>query len=125
MTFVKSVLVGGLATIADLVSLAVLVEVFALSPSVANVPALLLGVLVQYFGNKYLAFEDRSRDHLRQGSQFALVEAAALALNAALFQIGITALGLPYPVARVLGSFLVYVGFSYPLWRRVFTARAA
>ncbi len=119
-TFLRSLLVGAAATVADLVALTALVELAGLSPALANVPALGVGVLIQYFGNKYLAFRDRSRDHLRQGAAFALVEVGTLALNALAFHALVTALALPYGLARVVGSALVYVGFSYPLWRRVF-----
>lgn len=121
-TFLRSLAVGAAATAADLAALTALVELAHLSPALANLPALLVGVLIQYFGNKYLAFRDHSRDHLRQGTAFALVEVGTVALNALAFHLLVTAVALPYGLARVAGSALVYVGFSYPLWRRVFAA---
>ena len=124
-TFVRSLGVGALATGADLLALLLLVEVLGLSAAQANVPALGVGVLIQYFGNKYLAFGDHSRDHLRQGLAFMGVEAGTVALNALAFHVMVTQLAVPYGLARVLGSALVYVSFSYPLWRRVFAARPA
>lgn len=122
-TFVRSLGVGALATAADLLALLLLVEGLGVSAPHANVPALAVGVLIQYFGNKYLAFGDRSRDHLRQGLAFLGVEAGTLALNALAFHLLVSQLAVPYGLARVLGSALVYLGFSYPLWRRVFAQR--
>jgi putative flippase GtrA len=119
-TLARSALVGIVATGADVVTLLVLVGLVGFAPVQANVPALLLGVAVQYAGNKYFAFEDHSRDHLRQGALFALVEIGTLALNAAGFHLLVTMTPMPYPLVRVVVTLTVYLGFSFPLWRRVF-----
>jgi len=115
----RSSLVGLVATAVDLGALAVLVH-FLVPPTVANVPALVAGVAVQFFGNKHFAFRDRSRAYLRQGAQFALVEAGALLLNAVGFHLLVTLTPTPWWLARAFASALVYLGFSYPLWARVF-----
>jgi putative flippase GtrA len=119
-SFQKSLGVGALASLADLLALVVLVDGLALDPTLANVPALLLGALIQFVGNKWFAFEDRSRAYVRQGAEFAAVELGALALNALAFHALVTLVHAPYGLARILGSALVYLGFSYPLWRRIF-----
>lgn len=119
-SFLRSTLVGAAATLGDLAALTLLVEVFGLLPAVANVPALLLGVGVQFAGNKWFAFQNRSRDYVRQGLQFAAVEAGTIALNAIAFHVLVTATPIPYAIARLLGTALVYVAFSYPLWKRIF-----
>jgi putative flippase GtrA len=110
--------VGVAATLADLLALAVLCDVMGLPPRAANVPALVVGVLVQFVGNKLFAFRDRSRAWLAQGARFALVEAGAFALNALVFAVLVGA--LPYLAARLVGTALVYALYSYPLWRRIF-----
>jgi putative flippase GtrA len=121
ITLAKSGAVGAVATIADLAALALLVQVAGLRPEAANVPALLVGLAVQFVGNKLWAFGDRSTDRLlRQGTLFLAVEAGALALNAAVFHLLVTSTTVPYPVARVAGQALVYFGFSYPIWTRLF-----
>jgi putative flippase GtrA len=112
--------VGGAATAVDLVSLILLVELLRLDPRWANVPALTLGLAVQFVGNKFFAFQDRRPDYLRQGSLFLLVEAGAFALNALIFHLLVTLAATPYLLARLAGAALVYVGFSYPLWRLIF-----
>jgi putative flippase GtrA len=121
---VRSLGVGALATVVDLVALWLLVEVAGLAPWLANVPALGAGLLVQFAGNKYLAFGDRSRALLRQGSQFALVEVGALGLNALGFHLAVTLLACPYLLARLSCSAVVYVAYSFPLWGRIFTHRS-
>ncbi len=120
----RSALVGGLATLVDLVALFALVSFLGIAPVWANVPALTLGLAVQFFGNKYFAFGDTSRDFVRQGAWFAAIEVGAFALNAAAFHVLVVLLGVPYLLGRIIGSALVYFGFSYPLWGRVFTPRA-
>lgn len=119
-TFIRSVLVGLVATAVDVGMLLALVAGCGLLPVAANVPALLVGALLQYLGNKYLAFRDRSRDHLRQGGLFALVEGGALLLNAAGFHWLVTASPVPYALARPVVTLAVYCAFSYPLWARIF-----
>lgn len=116
----RSALVGVAATFADLVALEALVRTADLSPAAANLPALGLGLVVQFFGNKYFAFQDRSRAVARQGAQFALVEAGAVALNAGIFHVLVTSTSLPYLVARLLATTVVYFAFSYPLWNLIF-----
>ncbi len=111
---------GAGATLVDLGALWLLVNVLEWPATAANVPALLLGVVAQFLGAKLFAFECRSRDVVRQGGQFLLVEAGAFALNAILFHVIVTATPIAYPVARLIGSSVVYFGYSYPLWRRIF-----
>ena len=120
VTLAKSALVGVVATLVDLVALFVVVELLGLPPVVANIPALALGLAVQFFGNKHYAFEDDSRDLLRQGGQFALVEIGAFALNAIAYHLLVTLTPVGYLAARLIGSALVYFAYSFPLWGRIF-----
>lgn len=119
-TLAKSAIVGVVASLVDLVVLGLSVEVFGVAKSVANIPALTLGLLVQFLGNKLYAFDDRSKDLARQGSLFLLIEAGAFGLNAGLFHLLGVVAGWPWWLARALASGAVYFGFSYPLWGYVF-----
>ena len=123
LTLSRSALVGVGATLVDLGALLVLVEGLGVEPLVANVPALIAGLLVQFIGNKVYAFQDRSTRYLEQGVRFAAVEAGAFALNALAFHLLLTLTPTPFVAARIIGSAAVYFGFSYPLWTRIF-ARA-
>ena len=119
---VRSALVGAAATLLDLVALRGLIGGLGINPGLANVPALLLGAAAQFFGNKHLAFEDRAQGRAAAGQagKFAAVEAGALLLNAILFQLLVSLARVPYLAARPAASALVYLGYSYPLWRRIF-----
>lgn len=112
----KSMAIGLLATTADLLSLWLLTAV-GVSARVANVPTLLFGAAIQFFGNKYLAFEDRSPKLLEQGARFTLVEIGALVLNALLFHLVVSFSTFPIGLARVLIGGGIYLLFSLPLWR--------
>lgn len=121
--FIRSALVGLVATAGDLGTLAFLVHVVGLTPVQANVPGLLVGVTIQYVGNKYVAFGDSSKDHVRQGGLFLLVEAGTLILNSVGFHLLVTQTAIPYLLARLLVTLVVYCGFSFPLWGRIFKTR--
>ncbi len=118
--FAKSLLVGGLATLADFAALTALIELAHVREIVANVPALAVGALVQFLGCRHLVFQ-AARGHLgKQLLGFAVVELATLALNGVAFHLLVTVAEAPYWLARPLGTFGVFVGFSYPLWKWVF-----
>lgn len=118
-----SATIGLLATATDLVALGVLVSGFGLSPRVASVPALALGIAVQFVGNKWFAFGDRSRDWLRQGAQFLGVESLGFVANIVLFDLAVTLTKLPYLPLRLLTTNLVYFAFCLPLWSLIFRTR--
>jgi putative flippase GtrA len=121
-TLRRSALIGAIVVALDVLLLGVFVEDFGLSLAVANIPALGLGLAFAFFGNKYFAFRDRSRSVGRQGVAFALVAAAAIALNAALFHFFGPMAGLGWVAARVLSSTLTYFGFAYRLSGQIFHA---
>ncbi len=123
-SFARSLAVGGVATLVDLGVLHAFVRA-GVEPTVANLPSLLVGIALQFLGNKYWAFADGSRGVLRQGTLFALVEAGTFVLNAAAFHALVAWARAPYLAARPLASFAVYAFFSYPLWARVFRAEVS
>lgn len=116
----RSAAVGVVATLVDLGALWALIGGLGVAATIANVPALTLGLVVQFVGNKWFAFQDRSRALARQGGLFVLVEAGAFALNAGAFHL-LTTAGVPWLGARAVGASAVYLGFSLPLWGRIFT----
>ncbi len=117
----RSSAVGTLATVADLGSLTLLVEFARLPPRVASLPALLAGVAIQFVGNKWFAFRDRSSAWLGQAVAFGSVELLGLSANYALFDLVIAHTALPYLPVRMAVTSLVYFGLCLPLWRRIFT----
>jgi putative flippase GtrA len=116
----RSSVVGMVATLTDLVTLTLLVEVARLPARAASLPALILGVAIQFVGNKLFAFRDRSPAWLEQAVAFALVECLGVAANFLLFDL-VMALGrLPYLPVRLATTSVVYFGVCLPLWNRIF-----
>lgn len=125
-SFGKSLLTGGVATLADLGVLTFAIGFLHTLPAHANVPALLAGGLVQFVGNRHFAFRATSGSLRRQIIWFTLTEIVALSLNALLFHLAATHTVLDAVGAvgvRVAVSALVYVLWSYPVWRRVFAPK--
>jgi len=124
-TLRRSALIGAIVIALDVLLLGVLVEDAGLSLAVANIPALGIGLIGAFFGNKYFAFRDHSPRVGRQGAAFLLVAAAAIAMNAALFHLFGPLGGLSWPVARILSSTLTYFGLTYRLVGQIFHANSA
>ncbi len=111
--------VGVLATGVDLATLGGLTWA-GVPVRVASVVALSLGVGLQFVGNKWFAFRDRSGAWLKQGGAFLGVEALGFAANLALFDVAVRALPAPILLVRMLTTSLVYFGLCLPLWSLVF-----
>ena len=118
--WVRSLGVGGVATTVDLSVVLLLVEVMGMDPVYANVPALLGGAAVQFIGCRHLVFQATTGPLRRQLVEFGVVELGTLALNGIGFHLLVTLTLIPYAIARVGVSFLVFNGFSHPLWTLVF-----
>jgi putative flippase GtrA len=121
-TFRRSAVVGALVITLDVLLLGVLVEDFGVTAARANLPALGLGLLAMFFGNKYFAFRDHSDRVASQGFAFLLVAAAAVASNAALFHLIGPVAGASWPVARAVASTLTYFGLVYRFCGQIFHA---
>jgi len=115
-----SAAVGLLATVSDLVSLTLLVEWAALTPDQANLPSLALGSLIQFFGHRHYVFRAWDGRLSRQVVLFALAEAGGVGLNALAFHWIVNATTIPFQLVRVLGGAIVFIAFSFPLWRWIF-----
>lgn len=122
-TVLRSALAGLAATGSDLATLWLLVSVLHLSPRAANVPALLVGALVNFVGNRRYAFHASAGSAAKQAAGYSAVEAVALALNGLLYEAALRffpSTAELYWLVRVVASCAVFLCWSYPLWRRVF-----
>jgi putative flippase GtrA len=127
-TFVRSALTGGAATVVDLLVIAVAVGLLHVAPAVANVPALLAGAVVQFFGNRHFAFRGGSGGLARHAALFLVAEAVTLLLNGGVYHLVVThvALGAAGAVlVRAVTTNLVFVLWSYPVWKRIFQPAGA
>jgi putative flippase GtrA len=128
LTLLRSALAGVAATGADLATLSLLVAVAHWHPREANVPALLVGGLVNFLANREYAFRARRGNVAKQAMGYTVVEGVALALNGALYDVVLR--WVPHTdhffwLVRLATTNLVFLGWSYPLWRRVFRVSAA
>ena len=123
-TFTRSAAVGAVATGLDFLTLVALVSGLGVSARIASFPALGMGIIVQFVGNKRFAFRDRSPDWLRQALCFLLIEALGLACNAFCFDRLLVLAHLPYVVCRALSTSVVYFCVCLPLWSRLFAQGA-
>ena len=114
---------GALAAGTDLATLTLLVQVCGVSPRAASVPALTLGAIVMFFGQKYLAFQSTGKPSLREMLLFALVQLGGFALTALLFDLLLRLVPLSaehYVVSRMLVTNAVWLAYSFPLFHFVF-----
>lgn len=125
LTLIRSSLVGLLATASDLTTTTILVRLFDFTKRQANIPGLVPGILVMFIGNKYFAFQDRSKNVVKQGLLFVIIEAVALGLNVLLFDRLVVWFDLHEILARLIGTNVTYLGFSFPLWSLLVFRRKA
>jgi putative flippase GtrA len=116
---------GIVATLVDLGVLALLVSVFHVDARIASIPALLAGGVANFVGNRWFVFRATSPGSslAKQAAGYSVVEIVALGFNALLFDVVLRVfpiLRAAYAVVRLVTSNLVFLGWSLPMWRRVF-----
>jgi putative flippase GtrA len=124
--FLRAGIAGAFATLVDVATLAILVAGFHVDPRAASLPALIAGGLANFVGNRHFAFRARGGSLARQAVLYTLVEVFALAANALLYDAILRTwpqTAHAYWLVRLATSHLVFLAWSYPLWRRVFAVR--
>jgi putative flippase GtrA len=114
---------GLAATAADLATLALLVSGADWNARAANVPALLVGGIVNFIGNREYAFHAREGNVAAQAAGYAVVEGIALVFNGILYDFvlrEIPTAASVYWLVRLFTTNLVFLFWSYPLWHFVF-----
>ncbi len=125
-TLLRSTLAGGAATAVDLLVLFACIHLLGWSPRIASLPALLAGGVVNFHGNRTFAFRATSGSLQRQATLFVLSELVTLALNGILYDLAVRTL---HPgtggamVIRLLTQNMVFLAWSFPVWRVVFRTR--
>jgi putative flippase GtrA len=115
---------GIAATAADVGVLAVLVSVLNWNARAASLPALVAGGVVNFLGNRHFAFRAGRGSLGRQAIGYTAVELVALALNGVLYDAVLRTAPVAshaYWAVRLVTSHVVFLAWSYPLWRRVFS----
>jgi putative flippase GtrA len=122
----RAAVAGAAATASDLATLTLLVSVLHVSPRLANVPALFVGGIVNFVGNRHYAFRAACGHLGKQAVGYTVVEVTALALNGFLYDTVLRSFpgaSHVYWLVRLATSHAVFLAWSYPLWRRVFRVR--
>jgi putative flippase GtrA len=117
---------GIAATAADMLTLTLLVSVAHVHARAASIPALVVGGIVNFVGNRHYAFRASAGHVGKQAVGYTAVELVALALNGLLYDTVLRALPGAvhvYWLVRLCTSNLVFLAWSFPLWRRVFRVR--
>ena len=128
LRLLRAGLAGAAATLVDLGVLSVLVSSLHVNPRVASLPALVLGGVANFLGNRHFAFRAAAGSLATQALLYSAVELVALALNGALFELVLRThpeTAHAYPLVRLATSHLVFLCWSYPLWKRAFAAPAS
>lgn len=116
---------GAAATAVDVGTLVLLVEHGTPIPLAAFVAAA-AGAVVCFTLNKYIAFRDRTPVTWQQVGRFGFVAVATALLMALAMEVFAVKLRVPYLVAKVICSALVFLAWTYPAQRRlVFLARSS
>lgn len=108
------------ATGADFATMIALVEATGMPPAIATVLGAIVGGVTNFLVTRSWAFSERhSGSVVSQAGRYAVVSAGGAMLNAALVQLALASVPMSYVVARVMGSALVSVLYTYPLHTRV------
>jgi putative flippase GtrA len=117
---------GVIATAVDLLVLTVLVSGLHVDARLASLPALLCGGVANFIGNRHFAFRAQEGSLLRQIALYAVVEVFGLGYGGLLYDTALRLLPAVRPLywaVRLVTSHVVFLTWSYPLWRRVFATR--
>lgn len=121
----RNVVAGALATGADFVVVAVLVELASVSPVLATALGCGVGAVTNFSINRVWAFGSIA-PKVAQAGRYAFVSASSAALNSGLVALLLLLPATPYQLAWLLARAAVYLAWNFPLHRDyVFTAADA
>lgn len=116
--YIRTVIVGSLATIADLGVLVLCTRTLGLDPVMARIPALMAGGLVQFFGGRSFAFRAQAGAVSGQATRFLVHELVGLPLTLLTFRLMVGVLTfLPPEIVSLVVNFILFVTYYYPVRR--------
>ena len=120
LRFARAIVVGTAATVADVAVLTIAIRVFSLAPELARGPALMAGAAVQFFGNRRYTFRAERGSLARHARLFFVFEASAYVANLVLYRSLVHWITVvPPELVSFLGTFVIFVAYSYPVRRLV------
>ncbi len=115
---VRTMLVGGFATAADLTVLVLLVQAAHLDPVPAAACGVATGATINFFVNRSFSFHDRG-DWKREGVRFALSTGAAMGVHAGVVYLLADRWRVNYVLAKLTADVLVFLFGNLALLRLV------
>jgi putative flippase GtrA len=109
---------GAAATAVDVAALVLLVQ-HGTPVALAAFVASAAGAAVCFTSNKYIAFRDRGPVTWKQLGRFGIVAVTTALLMAALMEVVAVKLAVPYLIAKLICSGLVFLAWTYPAQRRL------
>jgi putative flippase GtrA len=126
LQFGRALIVGSGATLLDFAVLTACIRILDLEPVVARVPALVAGASLQFIGHRQFTFRASRGALTRQAKLFVAVELAGLCANLWIYALLVSRIHVvPAEALGFVGSFLVFVGWAYPMHRLVSFASGA
>lgn len=120
----RSAACGGSGTLVDLAVMIALVELFTTPYGLAAVLGAGAGAGVSFTANRWWAYEDKRTVDRRQIFAFALVALGSMAINGAVVHLLASVMGVPYLIAKCVGTLVVFAAWTYPVQSRfVFDGR--
>jgi len=120
LRFARACVVGSGASLVDFSILTACIRVLDIAPTSARLPALVAGASVQFFGNRTFTFRAQRGSITRQAKLFVAFELATLLLNFGVYRLTQPRLtALPPEMVSLLGTFLVFIFFAYPMRKLV------
>jgi putative flippase GtrA len=120
LRFARALIVGSGATLIDFSLFSTCIRWIGMTPVAARLPALCAGASVQFFGNRSFTFRAQAGSLSRQARYFVAAELLTLLLNFAIFSWLVPRVhGVAPELLSFAGTFIVFVGFAYPMRRLV------
>ena len=124
MCFGRTLIVGFGANVVDFALLAACVRLLHIEALPSRFIALVLSGVLTFIGSRRFVFRVQGGNVPAQAGRFVAAELAGLVLNLVSFRV--CALCAPLAAPEIVSFFanaLVFIGFSYPMRRLVFSAR--
>ena len=116
----RAVVVGSGATLLDFAVLTTCIRLFEMEPVIARIPALVAGASLQFFGHRRFTFRATSGAISRQARRFVAIELIGLCVNLWIYAFLVSRIHIvPAETLGFVASFLVFIGFAYPMHRLV------
>lgn len=104
----KYIMGGGIAAVVDLISLYVFTDILGIYYIRSSVYAFIISFIVGFFFQKYITFNDRSMNHMKQWGQFLFYQLIGQSINMILLWLLVSKLGVYYMFAAVFNKGVVF-----------------